>query len=168
MKIRTGFVSNSSTSSFVIRRVDSFWNKKPKILITSEQSNKLRKYGFRKTYAHCPAQLTPFYDTLAWNKENKQVQNKRNYNLGYEVIVNQDEVIEFLIKNKIPFVAECHYGHQSMIYIPENDTLYIGINFGKIMEMHGVDDINKYAIDRTGIKIYKASDYIKKLIPNEL
>ena len=36
--------------------------------------------------------------------------------LYLQIMCNQDDEIEFLVKHKIPFRASCHYGHESVFY----------------------------------------------------
>lgn len=140
MKIRSGFVSNSSSSSFIVRRTVPI-TLDNKVELTPEQDKALEKFGFRKTFAFTPEQVPAFHDTEEWKKEKQCLRRKeyRNrYNYGYEVTCNQDEVITFLIENKIPFLASCHYGHETIIYDPKTDKVYVGVNFGDIMTTYGV------------------------------
>jgi integrase len=55
MKIRKGFVSNSSSSSFIIERVN-FGDSK-KLLISKDVEKKIKKFGFEKTFACTPYQI---------------------------------------------------------------------------------------------------------------
>ena len=142
MKIRSGFVSNSSSSSFIVRRGDF---STMKIVTSKSTDKKLEKFGFRKTVAHHPNNVPAFYDMKRWEIERNAVDGREEndvfgYNYGYEVTCNQDDVIQFLIKNKISFRATCHYGHESLIYDSDTDILSTGINFGEIMSMYGTDD----------------------------
>jgi hypothetical protein len=166
MKIRNGFVSNSSSSSFVVRRNE--WKPKGKksvevSILTKTQDKALEEFGFRKTTAHSPHQVLEFYDKAAWKKVDAYLKKYkiRSWNWGYEITCNQDDVMVFLIQNKIPFVASCHYGHESFVYEPKTDTLYQGINFGAIIETYGVD---KYTLDRKckPVEAFVGKDWIKK------
>ena len=166
MKIRNGFVSNSSSSSFVVRR--SEWKQKgiksvEVSILTKEQDKALEKFGFRKTTGHSPHQVPEFYDKAAWKKESDYLEKEKKHawNWGYEMICNQDEVMVFLIKNKIPFVASTNYGHESYLYVPKTDSLYCGINFGAIIETYGVDG---YLLDRKAkpVQTFVGKDWVKK------
>jgi hypothetical protein len=160
MKIRNGFVSNSSSSSFIVHRGKNPFEKTTK-LTTAAQDRKLKKYGFRKTFAHSADNVPPFYDKKAWKEEAKRVEHKDNvrflYNYGYEVTCNQDEVSMFLVENKIPFVASCHYGQCTWIYTPELDRIIVATNVGRIMEMYG--DLETYDTKNV-VKVWKASEWL--------
>jgi hypothetical protein len=169
MKTRNGFVSNSSSSSFIVRRYDFVQKgtKSVKVkLTTTKQDNTLKKFGFRKTIVNSPEQIPDFCDKKAWKDEEKLLKNKSLHRLGwnycYEIICNQDDVIIFLIKEKIPFVASVHYGHETFLYVPENDDLYIATNYGTIMEMHGPTDSMELKSSSKPIKCVKGIDYIAK------
>lgn len=104
MKIRNGFVSNSSSSSFVVRRCKDFMYTISNL--SEDQLQKMDKYGF------------------------KYIQSVDEY--VYDVACNEDSVIDFLIENKIPFEAKTHYGHYTQIYNPDTNTLVKGVNFGEM------------------------------------
>ena len=153
MKTRNGFVSNSSSSSFIVKVKDYFGAKSVKKL-TKDQIKKIEKFGFRKTVAGCPDSVD--------NDSYIQALISRNYfNYGYTVTCNQDEPIEFLLKNRISFEAEIHYGHESWYYDGETDKLIIGQNVGKQISYvvssnnFDIDDINtKDIIKQTTGKEY--------------
>jgi hypothetical protein len=138
MKLRNGFVSNSSSSSFIVIRYDLF---NSVTLITYEQEKKLMDFGFVKTQVCCPVQFY-FEDSRFFENDepcivagvkirNTEIKSATTnaYNLGYEVICNQDEVIFFLLKNKIPFKASLHYDEYTMVY-KGKQTVKVLCNFG--------------------------------------
>lgn len=192
MKIRSGFVSNSSSSSFVVERGNNISASELKLFITPEQEEILLKFGFRKTYIRSPYQVPcteeewkkvqKEFDKLSKKKLTKKDYAKYKksnisadeadkieknftelYTLCYDVSCNQDEVIRFLIKNKIRFEASVHYSHYTYMYFPEEDKLIIATNFGNIISMYTSDiDLyvdNKFKKNRVEIKTGK--EYLK-------
>jgi len=133
MKIRSGFVSNSSSSSFVVSRVDDCFAKKPKLCLTRVQVRKLKKEGFKLSYAYYPYQVDMVDAKPVLSKD------RRFATWAKYVICNQDEVIHFLLKNRMSFMADCHYEHESLIYNGKTDALVIAQNFGKQVQMGGRD-----------------------------
>ena len=166
MKIRNGFVSNSSSSSFVVRRSEWKAEGKKTVLscrLTKEQDKMLRKFGFRRTMSHSASQLPGFYDEKKWVEEREYVKKngrKLGWNWGYEITCNQSEVMVFLIENKIPFNGDCHYGHESFVYVPEENKLYRGTNFGAIMSTYG-PDMCKQEDSRNGVTVWDAKKWAK-------
>jgi hypothetical protein len=177
MKIRNGFVSNSSSSSFVVRAVEAIY--KPirkgdssssfgdssssfagwKSLLTKKQIAKLKQYGFRRTWAHSPSQVP--YTREEWDKHEAALIKKKDghFSYGYDITCNQDEVIQFLLENKIPFLADEHYGHRSMFY-DGKDKVVVAINFGTIMSMYGVEE----KMDTSNpIQTFTRKQYLKKV-----
>lgn len=167
MKIRSGFVSNSSSSSFIVRRTAPI-TLDDKIVLTKEQEDALVKFGFRKTFAFTPEQVPAFHDDVEWKKEKSFLRKKeyRNrFNYGYEVTCNQDEVMTFLIENKIPFIATCHYGHETVIYSPVDDKVYTATNFGDIMTTYGTapDVLKEFTADqRKPVVSQSSKEWLKK------
>jgi len=155
MKIRTSFVSNSSTASFIIRRKTVL--EPDGVKLTRNQIRALNRYGFKKTEAQYPDQVDNLdwtYD-LVYAKKNKMV---NEYNYGYSVICNQSEVIAFLLKHRIPFVADEHYDQYTLVY-DGGDSFVRYYNFGQLILMKcetlkSVKKSKKY-------EIVNREDYIK-------
>jgi hypothetical protein len=126
MKIRNGFVSNSSTASFLVRHKDYLGTNKEHLLSKKEIAF-LEKLGFYKTYASYPDQID--------DSDSAKIKEEDYYNFGYFIICNEHEILEELIKNKIPFIANCHYDQYTVVY--ERDSKYIDvfINAGKHYSM---------------------------------
>lgn len=157
MKIRSGFVSNSSSSSFVVSRIESRWaTKKPKKLLTKEQGVLLRKHGFRLADCYYPDQV----DYI--KKGEKLTSTQRKYaNWVRFVSCNQDDEIEFLLKNRLSFTADIHYGHCTMIYDGESDKLLIAQNFGQQALMNGDNKVDFKPWRPNGVEHTTGKEYLK-------
>lgn len=136
MKIRLGFVPNSSSSSFIVPIWSNILDKKERV-IGKTLEKKLDKYGFKKTHVCNPDQFEMFAGARSDYKE----QEGLGYNYGYEVSCNQDDVIRFLVKHRIPFKASVHYGHYTYFY-EGGDFIYSFPNYGLIFH-NDHDDIEK-------------------------
>jgi hypothetical protein len=155
MKTRNGFVSNSSSSSFIVIRGDFFSNKA--VLITKKEEAILEKFGFKKVWCYYSDQVAT--DERFDKSPSKAAQ--QDYNYGYYISCNQNEVIYFLLKHNIPFEASCHYNHYQVIY-NKNSKYFLEVqNYGEQCAMantHSVDKNYKDVFDRTDF-----SEPIKKV-----
>lgn len=118
MKTRCGFVSNSSSSSFVVEMKERHTYPMPEEnQLTEEQMKTLREYGFSEL------------------KDDKNIPQEYRY----DVLCNESDVIEFLLKNDIPFEAECHYGHYHVFYYKKTDKVVEAWNYGCEISTYGPD-----------------------------
>lgn len=120
MKARNGFVSNSSSSSFVVPLQDSL-AKYPTLVgergywITQDQLNILIQAGFtpmERSSAH-------HLETTPWDYEHPQegmVPIEEATCMTYRVACNEADVVYFLLKLGVPFTMAGHYGHYTIIY----------------------------------------------------
>ncbi len=133
MKIRNGFVSNSSSSSFIVKHIN-FLDETIKKLSKSVIS-KLLNYGFSEVNAVTPSQLEDVSDKNIYGpiKDGKDI---LMLNYGYSVICNQDDVVEFLVQNNISFVASIHYGTETYVFDKGSKYVTVYNNFGRHMEIY--------------------------------
>ena len=98
MKKRTCFVSNSSTANFIIRvKQDDWFHEKDELFIANEEDViKLEEYGFTNTNA-----VNPFERGDGMTKSGDP---DYHISMKYFISCNYEEVIEFLVKNNIPFI----------------------------------------------------------------
>jgi len=121
MKIRNGFVSNSSTGSFIVRIKD--WLGKER-LVSEEKESLLLGYGFKSI-------ANEFHPTKKKSGDGAI--------LHYYVVCNEDDVIEWLVKNRIPFYASTHYDQNVAFYDGSGTKVIFVPNFGETAKMHGLD-----------------------------
>ena len=130
MKIRTRFVSNSSTASFIVRIKDDPFCKArwPGFMVKEEDIPKLEEYGFKKSNLFSPFnKIEPF----------PKAYEPGCISMKYYIDCNYDDVICFLVKNNIPFKASCHYDHKLMSYQKDDDYIFEAINYEFILNMYG-------------------------------
>lgn len=135
MKIRNGFVSNSSTSSFVVHNI--YWAHKGKIL-NAKDIKKLLEYGFKETKLTHPSHLdnTRYDDQSIWTNLKNDKGRVIVSSFGYWVSCNQDEVIRFLVKNNIGFIATVHYGHYHYLFHKGDKYVMVFNNYGAQVETY--------------------------------
>ena len=151
MKIRNGFVSNSSSSSFLVevrgwnfdkdRKTKSIWIE----YVDAATRKKLTRYGFVFTNQNLET-IENSHDV------GKAMKPRQAHYMGYYVMCNEDEVIHWLMKNKISFKANVHYGHETMLYDAKKDEVVLAMNFGDVLAMYGVD--HEELFDMKKIKKY--------------
>lgn len=169
MKIRNGFVSNSSSSSFVVEIRDSFAKARDpdvKDLLTRDEISKLRAFGFKYTDICSPIRI----ENLAYDQwlgaEDKD--STCDY-LGYHDSINEDEKIYFLVKNNIPFKGVTHYGHNSVFYerngkhiiYVRNNGLAVSMYWNSEKKLRGLD--NKRTLEDT-----IPDGYIIRYVPKDI
>lgn len=110
MKVRSGYVSNSSSSSFLVKIRDVFHKVKG---ITKEQIELLTRYGF-KWVDGTPRDV--FYGNFNIHKDDTDFKQNDNINLYYDSLCQEDVVSDFLFQHKIPFLASVHYDEWLWVY----------------------------------------------------
>lgn len=155
MKIRNGFVSNSSSASFVIplevvTRGDNKHTRKT--LLSQEEIDLLINYGFWKScnrdpFFHCEGEYRYRCDDCK-GKNDKEFCISDVFGdmyLRYDISCNENEPIQFLLEHDIPFYAGMDYDGQLMVYKRGMEKVLILRNEGiqYIWGMMG-DKTNKY------------------------
>ncbi len=120
MKIRNGFVSNSSSSSFVVNNKQEG---KYKVLRSQKEIDILLQEGFVGSNCYHPM----IVECNGVEDCTSKAKIPRTYILS--VICNQDDIIEMLHDNKIPFTAFCHYGEELVAYGGGNGGVFQVRNF---------------------------------------
>jgi len=138
MKIRHGFVSNSSSSSFIVQYKDTFLSPNHCQELTRIQMKKLQKYGFFKIGHNNSGRLLEdlfsFMSDESIKKHNKPSETTCHF--GYIIVCNQDEVIEFLIRLGVSFHGCIEYGTYHVFYDKDTRDLVTRHNFGADYEMY--------------------------------
>ena len=125
MKIRNGFVSNSSSSSFVVE-LHKWDDTTPDYLISKQQINVLINSGFKFYDQYYTTLLYGRVDDLMEIKELPSPGEQLNDKLisAYtDVVCNQWDILEILIQHKIPFLASIH--NDDHLYVWDGKTDYI-------------------------------------------
>jgi hypothetical protein len=156
MKKREGFVSNSSTASFIVKYKE-FLSKDKIPLLSEEEVRLLEDKNFFRTFAAYPHQIVP----EDWQHKT-EFKEDDFWNYGYDIICNEDEIIEWLLKNKIPFVADCHYDQYTLIYERNSENVIVLKNAGILYQMHDFDFLRKDIIEKPAGKIVKVEQFIKE------
>jgi hypothetical protein len=159
MKIRMGFVPNSSSSSFIVQVWLELFEKKGRLISTAREQ-KLVKYGFEKTRIINPDQFVGGEDQRVKYPETL------SYNYGYAVSCNQDDVIRFLVNNRIPFKASVNYGDRTLIY-EGGDQVCSLPNYGLIFYKDSnttsmAEAIGKLVLQNEGIHAISIWHYMNK------
>jgi hypothetical protein len=137
MKKRTGFVSNSSTSSFIVSVFDKHGKKR---VITKAQEKALLGRQFVYVSHRSPSHIS---GPNLLNKSAEQATDQRY--LGFWVVCNQDEEIDWLVEHRIPFTASCHYGHENVFF--DGEELISLPNYGHMGETYGIQHVKELVPD---------------------
>ena len=149
MKTRQGFVSNSSSSSFIVLNNTEYFNP-TKGVLTKKQLSAIKKHGAFKETSSIFLNDSPF-DV---DKNDKVV------NYYTHVTCNQDDIIYFLLKHNIPFVASVHYD-ETWRYFKGSDSIYVTRN-EKIEGQKTEEELKEKAKDTTPrVEILNVKEWMK-------
>jgi len=134
MKIRSGFVSNSSSSSFVVQveRYD-FTDRETVQIVSQDEIDLLIAYGFKWTDCQYASVHEAGRNDKNFLREERQ---ELDESLCMRVTCNQDFIIAFLVHRNIPFSASCHYGHYSVFFGKDSKKLLFVDNPGMVLETY--------------------------------
>ena len=171
MKIRNSLVSNSSSSSFVVMFKDDILNpKKEKISLTKKQIKILENEGFKLSHLIHPSHVDHAGIDDMWIKNKKELLEAYSASYVKSISCNQDDVIYTLVKNKIPFTASVHYGHETYVYPKGSKYIYMFYNRGLEVETYYSGEKIKtldvlaesYNKQNSAVQKILVSDYIKE------
>lgn len=154
MKNRIGFISNSSSSSFIVFIKDGltgFFDENEDVIANEKDESKLDAFGFFPTSHNSPFRLE-------MSNNHKKHHPNQIIGKGYCVSCNEDEVIDFLVQNNIPFKASCHYGHRFVQYKRDSDYILFANNYGMMIDMYGEDAVSEKEIKH--ITIVSVKEYL--------
>jgi hypothetical protein len=134
MKIRKGFISNSSSSSFVVEVEKWDWKEKTLTRVLSrELEDFLQENGFIPSSEGYPARVEHSY----FDGEKLPKPNFHSHFLVCKVTCNEEEVIELLVEHGISFRAHTQYGTESLWYKCGWDHVLVVPNPGIHMLIYG-------------------------------
>ena len=143
MKVRNGFVSNSSSSSFVVKLKEDWVDARvknhttPETLLTPEQVSVLESMQFQ----YCAHTYASRVEQLNRDDECLEAQDKTTAPMmALSICCNQDEFIEALVRNEIPFTAACHYGHETVVWRAGDEFVYVLHNAGVAYETYQMQE----------------------------
>ena len=135
MKRRIGFVSNSSTASFVVKTKPTEWDYMSHnlseedvaaITLPKEKVELLKESGFYPT-----KEENPFREELNTQiGDGSKAKTKDDTLLAFWISSNHDYALQFLVAHDIPFKAAVHYGQYLYTYDPKDKCIYRLQNFG--------------------------------------
>jgi hypothetical protein len=175
MKIRTGFVSNSSSSSFVVSKTQSDWSAKGKqvVVLTPKQEKALKAFGFYRAYIRSPY-LVPFGGKGQAREEKKfaslsvKKPTKRDYAFGKKMRLTKQQVDSMARREResyawcysiicnqdevIKFLVENQIPFEANIHYDHQTYFYIPKSDCLVIAQNFGNQFSTYTSDIEGIK----------------
>jgi hypothetical protein len=135
MKLRAGFVSNSSTASFIVQTRPTEWDLTimdlrdediAAMTLSQEKIDILKERGFSPTKTNNPFLGKEFNAVMFGDPPPPD----EGAFLGFWMTCNHYEAMQFLVAHDIPFKASCHYDQYLYSYAPKDEYVYKLQNFG--------------------------------------
>jgi hypothetical protein len=150
MKIRQGFVSNSSSSSFVVvlSYIDFFDKTQRKYTDANVKRDLLDAHGYTSTYSDDPMKNRPHEAGLIC------MSVFDDECLVKHIPCNQADEVGFLVQNGIPFHATCHYDTEELFWNGKDDFIIKFFNHGRMWFMYGNDEeLDRELREHAGCKV---------------
>ena len=155
MKIRNGFVSNSSSSSFVVQVKEfSYLLKKPIYFIDKFQEDVLKCLGFNYVEEFPRNALMSLFKNTSFVKRES---SKENFPLcmKLDTLDDGDEILYELFKNHIPFYASQHYDEWFYVYDGKSDFYEVFPNYVFQYPFESVEKRKNFVKDEVNFNVYK-------------
>jgi hypothetical protein len=150
MKVRSGFVSNSSSSSFIVHIFDKWKLFKGHVVesLTKKEIRLLEQHGFYPCLTSDPQFLSnedrererieedKVDAMVSYETAGKKCPKYKIEYMGVRVVCNQDFPISFLLYYDIPFIGSVHYGHHTYVYKRGWKDVIVMHNYG-VMNDYG-------------------------------
>jgi len=140
MKIRQGFVSNSSSSSFLVFHINNAMvDVKVKPFLTSDEIELLKENGFKETGLNSATLVDVCHDNDVYKIIYDDDGTPVRVNFAKSVLCNENDEIGFLVYHNIAFIATCHYGHYTVLYQKDSKNVRYFNNLGDQIDMYFKD-----------------------------
>jgi hypothetical protein len=171
MKFRTGFISNSSTASFVVKTRPTKWDnllygtkqnqEKKSFFLSRKKIAFLKKIGFVPTKEEDPLRID-ITNSCGYNKLVEKCRD--NTLLKYYLTDNHYFGLQFLVANNISFKASVLYGNYLYSYETNDKYIYRLCNYG-IAHFYNPKEVfdtrRFYSIEKSPYKKIKVKEFLK-------
>lgn len=158
-------MSNSSSSSFIVIIRDGCKfgiDREAMATVTKEQEELLYGYGFRyikDDWRHALANgVEEFDDTSSFGEKDPIA-------MSFDVTCNEQDVMDFLFENHIPFVESEEYGTRTVLYDGMHDYYDTYVNAGSRFLIYGLHNRTIDDLDR--IRLAKSRPFYRTSISDD-